>query len=765
MPQPNPNADEPRDGSGDAHDAPATAASEAPAGTGSGDGGEAGMPDLHTASASDSLVVMNDPGDEDDDAGDDAGDDAPHRVAPPPSIIDDEATWASSDVTIEPRHSQRRSAVTDDVDLSAYRSAHELLADATSAAASASPASPAGSASDDVIDTRVPPSDVDVVIPPGVFAPPPAPPPDVPEPPPEPRSDEPDDDDDETADSEADDGDVAPLATAKVKAEPPPIELVDPITDLEQVVPRGRFAEYIIRKEIGHGSMSRVMAASHPAARRTAAIKLLDPKKVAKNPEMVARFEREARAIRKLDHPNIVSIYEIDTFHGVHYIAMEHIRGKNLQHILGRSEKRLFTPRLAASIILRAADALRYAFAAGVVHRDVKLDNIMLDGEKTVKVLDFGCALDTTDDGERVSREFTVVGSPNYMSPEQARGLKVDFRTDIYSLGICFYFMVTGRFPFIARDPIALIRKHVFDPPKPPSEVNPGIPPDVELVILRMLAKQPTERHRSYDELIAQLENIAEGRRPDSGMLPPGAVLGDEVGTPQQPGTSSQVILLANREVEEILALDGVNNAIGQSGDQWALPTELEVVSDLPASPVAFPHAELLPVAAPPILAPAPPVHVAAGSDGTDHSDDSIRAPQMVEGRRPRRAGVPPPPPSPSPSRPPARRTDRMVPERPPARRSGTIRPGEEASATPPRPAPPGSRISGTPPARRSGRIRPDDDARVDDRDDRDDHDDRDDRDDRTGSGSGSGRMPPINDPDARGPRIPPPRRRTRRRH
>ena len=505
------------------------------------------------------------------------------------------------------------------------------------------------------------------------------------------------------------------------------IDLPDPITDLQQVVPRGRFAEYVIRKEIGHGSMSRVMAAVHPAASMTAAIKLLDPKQVARHPEAVARFEREARAIRKLDHPNIVSIYEIDCFHGVHYIAMEHIRGKNLQHILGRSEKRLFTPRLAATIILRVASALKFAYEHGVVHRDVKLDNIMIDGQKTVKVLDFGCALDTSEDGDRVSREMTVIGSPNYMSPEQCRGLKVDFRTDIYALGICFYFMVTGRFPFIARDTVALIRKQVFDQPKPPSDVNPGIPADVEMVILRMLAKQPTERQRSYDELIMQLERIAEGSPADLPVDVPDL----EIVEPDRVTSSSQVILLANREVEEILAMEALNTAMAVSADQWSVPTDLEVVSGPAPSP---------PVVAPPpvVLAPPPPV-VSHGEPPPVPGSGSIRAPQVVEGRRPKRtssqtSGLRPPDGS---TRPPARRTDRVQSDRPPARRSGRVRPEDDA----PRVGPP-------PPARRSGRIVPDDE---------------DGGDDPGSSGSGSGRMLPP-DTEGSGPRMPSPRRRPPRR-
>jgi beta-lactam-binding protein with PASTA domain len=265
---------------------------------------------------------------------------------------------------------------------------------------------------------------------------------------------------------------------------------------------------YRIVRRLGSGGMANVYLAEDEELGRRVAIKILNDRH-ASDDSFVERFRREAKNAAGLSHPNIVSIYDRGEAEGTYYIAMEYLEGRSLKdRIVAEGSLPVSAAIDATRQILRA---LSFAHRGGVVHRDIKPHNVLLaqDGpERRYKVTDFGISRTSAS---QMTEAGSIVGTAQYLSPEQARGAPVDQRSDIYSVGIVLYELLTGRLPFTGETPLEIAMKHLSEVPKPPSALRPEIPPDLDMVVLRALAKDPSERFESAEEMDAELARVAGG--------------------------------------------------------------------------------------------------------------------------------------------------------------------------------------------------------------------------------------------------------------
>src|SRR5882757_8646561 len=278
-------------------------------------------------------------------------------------------------------------------------------------------------------------------------------------------------------------------------------------------------SRYEIQREVAQGGMAEVYLARDQLLNRLVALKALFPE-YAREPSFVERFRREAQAAANLNHPNIVAIYDWGQESGTYFIVMEYVEGRSLRDLI-RSEGRLEAGQ-AADITAEIASALAFAHRSGVVHRDVKPGNVLLTRSGTVKVTDFGIARAGASDG--LTQTGSVMGTATYFSPEQAQGLPVDGRSDVYALGVVLYEMVTGVAPFTAESPVSVAYKHVRETAVLPTERNPDVPPDLEHIIVTALAKAPENRYQTADDMRADILRFRRGR-PVVGA--PGAVVAD----------------------------------------------------------------------------------------------------------------------------------------------------------------------------------------------------------------------------------------------
>jgi serine/threonine-protein kinase len=278
-----------------------------------------------------------------------------------------------------------------------------------------------------------------------------------------------------------------------------------------------KVAHYRLLRKLGEGGMGSVYLAEDERGLKPVAIKVLS-RHVARNPEFMKRFRSEADAMARLNHAHIVRAFSVGQDRGRPFLVMEYCEGVSLDRRL-RREERIASPE-ATRIVYQIASALQYAHARGVIHRDIKPANIVLENDGVAKLLDLGLSkrVDDTDPGLTQSGHF--VGTPNYISPEQAKGLKeIDGRTDIYSLGATFYHLVTGEPPFRGTSTFAIVNQHVSGQVPDPQDVRAGLPDGVSHVIRRMMAKRPADRYKDCGELRSDLERLASGRVPKTQAL------------------------------------------------------------------------------------------------------------------------------------------------------------------------------------------------------------------------------------------------------
>ncbi|MDR7427909.1 MAG: PASTA domain-containing protein [Armatimonadota bacterium] len=266
------------------------------------------------------------------------------------------------------------------------------------------------------------------------------------------------------------------------------------------IPPGSILSGYEIESTIGQGGMAVVYRARRIADGQVVALKVLR-EQYAQDAEFVERFQREARAVSSLTHPNMVQVYESGQAGGWHFIAMEFVEGQDLKRYI--RERGPLRPAEAVRVAVAVCEVLDYAHRRGIVHRDVKPQNILLRRDGTVKVTDFGIARALAS--ATITQTGTVLGSVQYLSPEQARGQAVGRAADIYALSVVLFEMLTGRLPFDGDSPIAIAMAHIHDVPPSPRQFNPEIPPALEGVILRGMAKQPHRRYASAADLASDL--------------------------------------------------------------------------------------------------------------------------------------------------------------------------------------------------------------------------------------------------------------------
>ncbi len=308
---------------------------------------------------------------------------------------------------------------------------------------------------------------------------------------------------------------ASPASAARPSVLGLPLPMSTELSALQQRLQAVLGDAFTVGAPLGQGGFAVVYRVRDNRLGRDVAVKVLDPV-LSPSPALAERFVREAQTIARLEHPNIVPIYEVGKDAGLLYITMRCIDGPSLAQLL--AARRRLSPHDAARIARQVADALAYAHAQGVVHRDIKPDNVLLDRQGHVLVTDFGIAKAAQSAAGigQLTAEGMIIGSPAYMSPEQAAGEPVDGRADIYSLGIVLYQMLAGETPFAGGSAAALLAKQLTAVPAPIRRARADVSPEVAFVLERMLAKAPAERFQHASEvsaaLIAALPAAATGR-------------------------------------------------------------------------------------------------------------------------------------------------------------------------------------------------------------------------------------------------------------
>jgi len=277
--------------------------------------------------------------------------------------------------------------------------------------------------------------------------------------------------------------------------------------------PRRLGGRYELGQVLGRGGMAEVYLAHDTRLGRTVAVKTLRAD-LARDPSFQARFRREAQSAASLNHPAIVAVYDTgeDYIDGVSipYIVMEYVDGSTLRELLHSGRKLL--PERAMEMTIGILQGLEYAHRSGIVHRDIKPANVMLTRNGQVKVMDFGIARAMGDSGMTMTQTSAVIGTAQYLSPEQAKGEQVDARSDLYSTGCLLYELLTVRPPFVGDSPVAVAYQHVREEAQPPSVFDPEITPEMDSIVLKALVKDPNYRYQSADEMRADIEACLDGQ-------------------------------------------------------------------------------------------------------------------------------------------------------------------------------------------------------------------------------------------------------------
>ena len=278
-------------------------------------------------------------------------------------------------------------------------------------------------------------------------------------------------------------------------------------TPTEELTTGSTFAgRYQIIEELGKGGMGKVYKAHDTEIKEKVALKLLKPE-IAADKKTIERFQNELRFARKISHRNVCRMYDLNKEEGIYYITMEYVPGEDLKSTIIRIGQLPIAKTI--SIAKQVCEGLEEAHRLDVVHRDLKPQNIMIDKEGNARIMDFGIARSIT--GKGITRAGVMIGTPEYMSPEQVEGKEVDQRSDIYSLGVNLYEMVAGQVPFEGDTPFTIGIKQKSETPKDPKELNTQIPGDLSKVILRCMEKDKEKRYQSAGEVRSELENIEKG--------------------------------------------------------------------------------------------------------------------------------------------------------------------------------------------------------------------------------------------------------------
>src|SRR5574341_512463 len=269
---------------------------------------------------------------------------------------------------------------------------------------------------------------------------------------------------------------------------------------------------YRIISQLGQGGMATVYKAYHANLDRYVAIKVLHPA-FKEDKSFLARFEREARVLAKLEHPNIVPIYDFAEHEGQPYLVMKYVEGETLK---GRLTGDPIPLAETAKIVDAVGSALAYAHKQGILHRDIKPSNVIITGDGSYYLSDFGLAR-IASSGESTMSQDTLLGTPNYISPEQARGQRdLDGRTDIYSFGVVLYEMIVGRVPFSGDTPFSVIHDHIFTPLPPPTVMNPNVSEALEKFLLKALAKERGDRFPDVPTMVTTFHQAVADQLPSA---------------------------------------------------------------------------------------------------------------------------------------------------------------------------------------------------------------------------------------------------------
>jgi len=272
---------------------------------------------------------------------------------------------------------------------------------------------------------------------------------------------------------------------------------------------------YQVIEEMGRGGMGKVYKVIDTKLKEELALKIIHPE-IAAEGKIIERFGNELKMARKISHKNVCRMYHLEEDEGIHYLTMEFIRGESLRDMIGMMGQ--LSPGQALSIVKQVCEGLAEAHKLGVVHRDLKPANIMIDREGNARIMDFGIARSLKSKG--ITRTGTMIGTPEYMSPEQVEGLETDQRSDLYSLGVILYEMVTGRIPFDGETPFSIALKHKSEKPQDPREINSQIPENISSMIMRCLEKDREKRYQTAGELLAGLAKIEEGIPTEERVIP-----------------------------------------------------------------------------------------------------------------------------------------------------------------------------------------------------------------------------------------------------
>ncbi|MFH0888218.1 MAG: tetratricopeptide repeat protein [Planctomycetota bacterium] len=289
------------------------------------------------------------------------------------------------------------------------------------------------------------------------------------------------------------------------------------------------FGKYILEKKLGQGGMGTVYLASDLVLKHQVALKIMTPARPegrsggVEDQELTERFNREAQAMAKLKHPNIIQVYEVGTIGRYHYFTMKYIQGASLEDLIkdnpsrrrnpANTGKNRLSPRYMANIIRDTALALDYAHKQGIIHRDIKPANILIDSNEHPYLMDFGLAKELTGLDRSLTMSGSIMGTPDYMSPEQAMGnkRKIDHRSDIFSLGATFYHCITGRLPFESKELYQVLNQVIHKDPIPPSRLTRGLSKDLETICLKCMDKEKEKRYQTSKELADDISRYLEG--------------------------------------------------------------------------------------------------------------------------------------------------------------------------------------------------------------------------------------------------------------